>query len=96
VFELLKAHNRALEITDSDDAGSTPIVATADWGYVRLRREEYTDAELAAWLERIREQPWNTGYIYFKHEDDARGPEFALRLRRLLGPGLEKPNQNQN
>ena len=51
-------------------AGGAPILPTADWGYLRLRRCDYDDAGLAAWAERIRAQPWKKAYVFFKHEDD--------------------------
>jgi uncharacterized protein YecE (DUF72 family) len=60
-------------------------VATADWGYLRLRRADYGDAELAAWAERLRGQPWSEAYVFFKHEDAGRGPELARRLLDILG-----------
>ena len=43
---------------------------TADWGYLRLRRCDYDDAGLAEWAGRIRAQPWQKAYVFFKHEDD--------------------------
>ena len=45
------------------------VVATADWGYLRLRRRDYDDAALASWAERIRAQPWREAYVFFKHEE---------------------------
>jgi uncharacterized protein YecE (DUF72 family) len=62
-----------------------PLVATARWGYLRLRRPAYDPAELAAWAERIRAQPWDDAFVFFKHEDEARGPRFALALAEVLG-----------
>ena len=32
---------------------------------------------MAAWAERVRAQPWERAFVFFKHEDEARGPEFA-------------------
>jgi uncharacterized protein YecE (DUF72 family) len=43
VYDLLRRRNVALCIADSETA-STPLVATADWGYLRLRDEGYTNA----------------------------------------------------
>ncbi len=51
-----------------------PLVATAPFGYLRLRRAEYSDADLAAWGERIRGQGWSEAYVFFKHEDDGTAP----------------------
>lgn len=86
VFALLRAHNAALCLADVDETETPPVVATADWGYLRLRRAEYTEAALADWLRRVSEQSWRDAYVYFKHEDEARGPEYASRFRALLHP----------
>ena len=85
VYALLSSRNCALGVTETDDGGTSPVVATADFGYARLRRTEYTDAELSDWLARLDAQNCAETYVYFKHEDDARGPEFASRLRALAG-----------
>ena len=55
----------------------------ATWGYLRLRRSDYTDADLAQWLERIRSQKWKRAFVFFKHEDEAKGPEAAMRFQEL-------------
>jgi len=53
-------------------------------GYLRLRRSDYTDADLTQWLERILAQKWEKAFVFFKHEeDDATGPEMAMRFREL-------------
>jgi uncharacterized protein YecE (DUF72 family) len=82
VFATLHTHNAALCLAETDDEAA-PRVATADWGYLRLRRAEYDDAALAAWLDWIREQTWGDAAVFFKHENEARGPRFALRFREL-------------
>jgi uncharacterized protein YecE (DUF72 family) len=63
----------------------TPLFPTADWGYLRLRRMEYGDGELSAWLARIRSQSWHEAFVFFKHEHEARGPAFAVRFLELAG-----------
>ena len=55
-------------------------VSTADFGYMRLRRPDYTADDLAAWCARIREQPWEEAYVFFKHEDVGGGPRLAAEL----------------
>jgi len=58
-------------IADSDDL-TTPCVATADFGYLRLRRTNYTSRELTKWAGN--EEKWREvedSYIYFKHEENA-------------------------
>src|SRR5256886_2543132 len=51
VYALLRAWNAALCVADTE-RGTTPLVATADFGYVRLRDAQYTDAELGEWAAR--------------------------------------------
>ena len=84
VYELLRAHGAALCLADTEE-GEPPQVATAPWGYLRLRRPDYDDARLSAWAERVRAQPWEEAYVFFKHEDEGKGPELAGRFRELAG-----------
>jgi uncharacterized protein YecE (DUF72 family) len=76
-YALLARHRAALCIADGDDA-STPPVATAPFGYLRLRRQDYSDADLDAWATRVRDmRTWKRTYAYFKHEETGRGPALA-------------------
>jgi len=86
VFALLKARNIALCIAESADL-STPIVATADYGYLRLRREDYTDKDMERWAGAIREKEkiWPDVFVYLKHEESGMGPRLAKQLMDLLG-----------
>lgn len=76
VFDLLREHGVALCIAHTDEE-ETPFVATAGWGYVRLRREAYSAAELRDWRSRIEAQAWSEAFVYFKHEDAGVGPRLA-------------------
>jgi uncharacterized protein YecE (DUF72 family) len=69
------------------------MVPTSTFGYLRLRRASYDLAALACWRERIARQPWRDAYVYFKHEDEARGPLFATAFTLLddVGAGVEAP-----
>ncbi len=78
VHAQLREHGAALCTADVDE-GDCELVATARFGYLRLRRELYSDAELAAWAARIEAQAWERAFVYFKHEDDA--TVLARRLR---------------
>ncbi|MDB5556091.1 MAG: hypothetical protein JWL86_6075 [Rhizobium sp.] len=80
VFSLLKSRNVAICLAEAEETLTTPFIATADFGYVRLRMEEYSDAELDRWTTRIGLQKWTEAYIFFKHEDEANGPGFAKRM----------------
>jgi uncharacterized protein YecE (DUF72 family) len=83
VYAALRAKDAALCIAESEDL-ATPLEATAGWGYLRLRRQDYGDAELAAWADKLRAQPWQTTFVFFKHEEEGKGPALAARLRALL------------
>ncbi|MBI4527063.1 MAG: DUF72 domain-containing protein [Deltaproteobacteria bacterium] len=77
VFACLQAHNCALCVADTDDKENPNVTSTAGWGYLRLRRSEYSRADLAEWKERILSQDWDHAYIFFKHEDEGIGPKLA-------------------
>jgi uncharacterized protein YecE (DUF72 family) len=85
VYELLRARQAALCIAEADSELEVPFVSTANWGYVRLRLADYSDTDLTAWLARIREQNWQTAYVFFKHEEEGKGPAFARRFLELAG-----------
>lgn len=83
VFALLRAHRAALCIAEAEGDLEVPCVATADWGYLRLRRPDYGEAELRAWVARLRQQDWQDAFVFFKHEEAGRGPQLAQRLLEL-------------
>lgn len=81
VFAVLNAKNIALCIAESADL-SAPVVATADYGYLRLRREDYMDADMERWATAIREKEkvWPDVFVYLKHEESGTGPRLAKQL----------------
>lgn len=94
VFAALKSHNAALCVADADPAGEgdadalvVPFVSTADWGYLRLRRAEYTKPDLQRWATQVTSQPWGEAFVFFKHEDAGAGPKLAADFRALLPSG---------
>lgn len=86
VYDILRRRDIALCLADTDEVTDVDalIVPTASWGYMRLRRTEYAEGELAAWAERVQRQPWSDAYVFFKHEDEAKGPRFAVEFRARL------------
>ncbi len=85
VFERLRASNAALVIADTgNEEKDPPFVATADWGYLRLRREAYAEGQLEEWVERVRGAEWGEAHTFFKHEDEGTGPRLAARFERLF------------
>lgn len=84
VFEALRARNVALCIADSEKL-STPVEVTADYGYFRLRDEGYQQADLEKWAGIVKGLPPSDAFVYFKHEEQGLGPEFAKRFIGELG-----------
>lgn len=86
IYDLLRARNAALCLSDTDESTEEErqIVPTADFGYTRLRRTEYRDGEIAEWAEKIKSQPWKTAHVFFKHEDEGKGPKFAKEFLAAL------------
>ncbi len=85
VCAALRRRNCALCLADTDEgpadgdgiAAGEPLLSTADWGYLRLRRPDYTREALAGWAERIRGTGWRDAFVFFKHEDEGAGPRMA-------------------
>jgi uncharacterized protein YecE (DUF72 family) len=87
IFERLKARNLALCVADSEKM-STPVRVTADYAYFRLRDEGYTPADIGRWADAIARETsaCRDVFVYFKHEEAGKGPEFArLLMTRLEG-----------
>jgi uncharacterized protein YecE (DUF72 family) len=84
-FDCLRSSGCALCVNDDDDSPWTDLVHTSDWGYLRLRREAYTDKSLAAWVEKLKAQKWREAYVFFKHEVTGIGPKLAARFLKLAG-----------
>ena len=91
VVDALRARGVALCFVErenaegEEDALEVPFEPTASFGYLRLRKDDYTDDELKGWVARIRAEDWETAYVFFKHEDEGAAPKLALRLMELAG-----------
>jgi uncharacterized protein YecE (DUF72 family) len=88
VYDLLRARNVALVAVDEDEGEGTgaPLVPTASWGYLRLRRTQYDVAALQSWVDRIGNQPWREAYVFLKHEEGKpSGPAVAEEMKELTG-----------
>jgi uncharacterized protein YecE (DUF72 family) len=88
VFECMRRFNVALCVSESEQR-DTPLEITADFGYFRLRKPDYTDADLAQWAQRLQAAAprWQDTFVYFKHEAAGKGPELAARLREIMKNG---------
>jgi len=83
VYAMLKDAGASLCFSEREDNAPPPLVETAPWGYVRLRLETYSDADLEQWARRIEATSWRETYVYFMHEPSA--PAYAQTLMRLAG-----------
>ena len=85
-YDLLRGHQGAtlcIAETEPDQWEKIPVVS--DWGYLRLRRDDYEPADIASWADRIKAQSdWEDVFAFFKHEDAGAGPKMALELADLL------------
>ena len=86
IFARLHDRNLALCVADSEKM-STPVRVTADYAYFRLRDEGYTAEDIAKWADTIAREtaPCRDVFVYFKHEEEGKGPEFARLLMERLG-----------
>ena len=78
-----RRHDAALCVADSEEF-ATPFVATAGWGYLRLRRQDYDKAALRRWAKRLRAQSYDDAYVFFKHEAEGAGPALADSFRSMM------------
>ena len=85
-LDLLRGKNLALVVSDTDEKPLTSITATADWGYLRLRRTAYSDDDLKGWMQRVQDQKWKDAFVFFKHEDEGVGPKLAAQFLKLTEP----------
>jgi uncharacterized protein YecE (DUF72 family) len=85
IYARLRARNLALCVADSEKL-STPVEVTADYAYFRLRDEGYGPADIERWARVIedRTSQCRDVYVYFKHEESGKGPEFARELIAAL------------
>jgi uncharacterized protein YecE (DUF72 family) len=71
-------------LADTDENPAEQIEGTAPWGYLRLRRSEYTEADLSQWRQKILSQKWEMAFVFFKHDEGATGPEKANHFQELV------------
>ena len=82
-YRTLRKHNVALCLAETEEQ-TPPELLTADFTYVRLRKENYAPKELAVWKKRF-DQWMSQGvdvFAYAKHEDEGKAPAYA---RQILG-----------
>jgi uncharacterized protein YecE (DUF72 family) len=87
IYQLLSRRDAPLVAVDvaGTEAGGAPLVATASWGYLRLRRTDYDAKALKDWALRIASQPWYQAWVFLKHEEGSPvGPAAAQKLGELV------------
>ena len=96
VFSLLEKHGVALVASQTDEAPEPPIVRTAPWGYLRLRKTAYEPGELTAWALRIADMGWEEAFVFFKHEQIA--PDLAEKLSATAAgsPGTSRESPQRS
>lgn len=87
-FDALARAGAALCSTELPEDPEPPTIRrTASFLYLRLRRTDYTAAELDAWASRL--EPFLSAgddvYAFFRHDETGRGPELALALTDAVG-----------
>lgn len=89
-FGMLRERNAALCIAEVEEGEGVevPFEATGDWGYIRLRKPEYTEGELKEWVKRMKGVAWKDAFVFFKHEDAGVGPKLAAKFLKLAEPVL--------
>ena len=80
VYQALADHGAALVTADTGE-GEAPVVETASFGYARLRRPGYGEANLAEWAATLQRPAWRDVFVFFKHEDEGAGPRMAAGFR---------------
>lgn len=86
-FAALRQVGAALCTTELPDDEQPPTIRrTGPFLYLRLRRHDYSDADLAAWAARLEPflESGDDAYVFFRHDDGGRGPELALALQRAV------------
>jgi len=93
IMDLLRKRGCSLCTADTDEKPADEIISTAPWGYLRLRRSNYTETDLSQWVDRILAQKWERAFVFFKHEEEAKGPELAHRFSELIDIKARKSEQ---
>ena len=90
VYASLRRAGAALVVSEREDSAPPPLIETAPWGYVRLRREDYSDDELVRWKERLLGTGWGQVHVYFKHELLAPAYASSLMQRAAQAPRKQR------
>ena len=86
VLDRLDAAGATLVVSDTDERPASAIPGIGPVAYVRLRRPDYTPADLDVWAERLAKVAAEDrdAYVFLKHDDAATGPRLARELAERL------------
>ena len=92
IYSVLRTHNAALCIAESDDLQTPEVQTAATHACYRLRRTGgYTQEEIAALAEKFRAMAAEREvYVYFKHEDEPTGALNAVAFLQACAGGAGK------
>ena len=85
IYAVLSDAGAALVVADTEADEPADVVATAKYGYLRLRRADYEPDDVARWARVVSDQDWEDAFVFFKHEDAGAGPALAERFVAELG-----------
>jgi uncharacterized protein YecE (DUF72 family) len=86
VYEVMRAANAALCLAESEKL-ETPDVQTADFVYLRLRKEDYSTKARKALTGKVSDFAQKGDvYVYFKHEDTPEGALYAQDMLASMKP----------
>ncbi|MFZ0452760.1 MAG: DUF72 domain-containing protein [Ignavibacteriaceae bacterium] len=80
LYSFLNEKSFPLCLSETDKEPDIGITGTASKGYLRLRKSDYSKKEIKNWHDKIKRQNWETVFVFFRHEDEAKGPKFARQL----------------
>ena len=83
--ELLSRYNVALCAADTPDMKPT-LTKTADFTYVRLRKDRYSKSDLTDWREKLLEFANDSRdcFVYFKHDETGNAASLATDFKTML------------
>ncbi|MEO5580505.1 MAG: DUF72 domain-containing protein [Gemmatimonadaceae bacterium] len=67
-FSVLRDRDIAMCISEQA-ALKCPVVCTASWGYLRLHKLDYDQAQIEEWAKCVAAQKWDEAYVYLKHDE---------------------------
>ena len=83
VYACLHKKDFSICLSETDEEPGIEIINISSKGYLRLRKSDYSKKEIISWHEIIKKQNWEEAFVFFKHEDGAKGPQFARQLLNL-------------